>query len=132
MSKTQSDDDPVHLRKRAIRLTDVARDVCDPKALEELERFIVELETRTHALTTTELTMTTASPYGLEIFESRTSLRDADGAAYRHVQAVPRLRQLAAVATVVLRRPFTKFRARHPYDRSATRRASGDLTCRAS
>jgi hypothetical protein len=132
MSKTQSDDDPVHLRKRAIRPTDVARGVYDPKALEELERFIVEFEARAHALTTTELTMTTASPCGLEIFESRRSLGDADGPAYRHVQEVPRLRQLAAVATIVLRRQLTKFRARYPYDRSAARRASGDLTCRAS
>lgn len=32
--------------------------------------------------------MTTVLPYGLEIFESRPRLRDADGAAYRHVRAV--------------------------------------------
>jgi hypothetical protein len=32
--------------------------------------------------------MTTVSPYGLEIFESRTSSIDADGPACRHVQKV--------------------------------------------
>lgn len=56
MSKMQPDDDPVHLRRRAIRLRDVARGVYDSKALEELERFIVELEARADELINREPT----------------------------------------------------------------------------
>ncbi len=45
-----SDENPTYLRQRANRLRDVARGVYDPKALEELERFIVTLESQADQL----------------------------------------------------------------------------------
>ena len=44
-------DSPDYLRQRANRLRQVVRGVGDPRAVEELERFISELETRADELT---------------------------------------------------------------------------------
>jgi hypothetical protein len=50
MSNIQAPDDPDVLRKRAKHLRKVIRGVVDLKVVEDLERFIAELEARADAL----------------------------------------------------------------------------------
>ena len=50
-SKTQSTEDPDRLIKRANRLRQVVQGVMDPKAVEEIERFISDLDARADVLT---------------------------------------------------------------------------------
>jgi hypothetical protein len=50
MTRTETGDDAEVLRRRANRLRQVVRGVADPKAVEEIERFIAELESQAHQL----------------------------------------------------------------------------------